>query len=297
MYGCLGFGRSRFFAQHLAALITEKGREILLNTKSVLEKLGFLIIYGDTDSIVISTNSCDYNEVYQIGVTIKQHINKIYRNIELDIDGVYKYLLLLKKKKYAALTVAKTTSGDFVYKPEMKGLDIVRRDWSKIACVSGQFVVDEVLSGKPLEESIDLIHGYMEKLRQDFESNVVPLAMLEVTKQVTKGLNEYADGNSLPHVMVAARMNKERQRHYKRGDMISYIICLDGTEEPAMKRAYHIDEITAKPELKVDTKYYLEQQIHPVISRLIGPIEGTDSVRIAELLGLDGTKFKKAIMR
>jgi DNA polymerase alpha subunit A len=150
-----------------------------------------------------------------------------------------------------------------------------------------------------------LIHSYMEKLREDFDNKLVPLSMLEITKQITKALCDYADGNSLPHVLVASRMNKERQRHFKRGDMISYIICLDGTDEPAMKRAYHIDEITQssgstdteKPELMVDMKYYLEQQIHPVISRLIGPIEGTDSVRIAELLGLDGSKFKKAILR
>lgn len=33
MYGCLGFSHSRFYAKPLAALVTGKGREILLSTK------------------------------------------------------------------------------------------------------------------------------------------------------------------------------------------------------------------------------------------------------------------------
>lgn len=42
-------------------------------------------------------------------------------------------MLLLKKKKYAALIVEKTPTQEFVYKTELKGLDIVRRDWCQLA--------------------------------------------------------------------------------------------------------------------------------------------------------------------
>lgn len=111
MYGCLGFRNSRFYAKDLAAFITGKGREILLRTKDTVEKLGFEVIYGDTDSIMINSNSQDVQKVYQIGNKIKGEINRQYRLLELEIDGIFRFMLLLKKKKYAALIYNQKPNG------------------------------------------------------------------------------------------------------------------------------------------------------------------------------------------
>uniref|UniRef100_A0A182QH19 DNA polymerase n=1 Tax=Anopheles farauti TaxID=69004 RepID=A0A182QH19_9DIPT len=295
LYGCLGYTRSRFYAQHLASLITQKGREILMNTKSIVERMNYQVIYGDTDSIMVSTNITDYEQVHRIGAAIKQHVNKAYRCLELDVDGIYKYLLLLKKKKYAAVAISRKPDGTTVCTQELKGLDIVRRDWSRIAVLAGNMILAQILSDAPMDERIENIHVRLEKLKDDLVAGTLSLQLLEITKQLTRALSEYGDAGQLPHVQVAQRMNKQRNRNYKRGDMVNYIICLDGTSAPAMKRAYHIDEVrdpANADRLKVDVEYYLAQQIHPVVFRICEPLEGTDACRLALCLGLDPKKYR-----
>lgn len=297
MYGCLGFDKSRFYAPHLAALVTQKGRDILMNTKALVQKLNLEVIYGDTDSIMVNTNCKDYEQVFKIGHDIKQVVNKIYKHVELDIDGVFKYLLLLKKKKYAAVTASKSKAGELVFQQEHKGLDIVRRDWSQISVMAGRVILDELLSDRQMDEKIENVHAKLEKFRVSIESGTTAMHLLAITKQLTKQPKEYPNAKSLPHVQVALRMNATMNKRFKRGDMVDYVICLDGTDNQAMQRAYHIDEIKANDKLKVDTDYYLAQQVHPVVTRLIEPIEGTDSARIAMCLGLDASKFKAAVKR
>lgn len=71
---------------------------------------------------------------------VKAEVNKLYKLLEIDIDGVFKSLLLLKKKKYAALVVENHGDGRYSLKQELKGLDIVRRDWCDLAKECGKYV-------------------------------------------------------------------------------------------------------------------------------------------------------------
>lgn len=69
---------------------------------------------------------------------MRGEVNKLYKKLELEMDGMYKYMLLLKKKKYAALALTKLPNGKTVEELELKGLDIVRRDWAQLASDCGK---------------------------------------------------------------------------------------------------------------------------------------------------------------
>ncbi|KAI7516938.1 hypothetical protein KC316_g20914, partial [Hortaea werneckii] len=173
MYGCLGYTKSRFYARPLAALTTSKGREILQSTKDLAESAHALrVIYGDTDSVMVNTNKDNLLEATKMGDEFKKAVNERYELLEIEIDNVFRRLLLHAKKKYAAINMVEV-DGVWKEKMEVKGLDMKRREYCQLSKDTSTELLNYLLSGEDPEQVVSKIHDHLRGLGEKMRANEV----------------------------------------------------------------------------------------------------------------------------
>ncbi|KAL8775944.1 MAG: hypothetical protein Q9194_003481, partial [Teloschistes cf. exilis] len=294
MYGCLGYTQSRFYARPLAMLTTFKGREILRSTKDLAESTQLQVIYGDTDSVMINTNADNIEEALKVGNDFKRSVNERYKLLEIDIDNVFRRLLLHAKKKYAAINMLEV-DGKYVDKLEVKGLDMKRREYCALSKEASSRLLNEILSGEDTEVVIQKVHEYLRDLSSKMREEKIPKPKYIIYTKLGKSPRDYPNPTSMPSVTVALRA-LAAGKTVRINDVVSYIMTTSTSSgipasEPFAKRAFAPQEVcSASSELKPDVDWYLYKQLFPPIERLCAPLEGTDSVRLAECLGLDTKK-------
>lgn len=304
LYGCLGFEGSRFFARPLAEMVTSQGRDTLQKTVDLArDTFNAQVIYGDTDSLFVYTGLEDIGRVRKLGMELKRDVNKKYRTLEIEIDAIYKKMLLLKKKKYAALKVVDPSKPDVVVR-EVKGLDLVRHDWCDLSHDASEHLLSQIFKSQvaSIDDAVGSVVTFLSDLAAKVNSNQFSLSKYVITKSLTKRPQDYPDGARLPHVAVALRLVAEQKKRVKPGDYMKYVICTETGESPSgsnssngiAQRAYHPDEVVASGgKLVIDVKYYLENQVLPPIMRLCDPIQSIEASRIAVALGLDGRRYER----
>ncbi|KAJ4292142.1 DNA-directed DNA polymerase alpha catalytic subunit pol1 [Collariella sp. IMI 366227] len=292
MYGCLGYTKSRFYARPLAVLTTFKGREILRSTKDLAESMSLQVIYGDTDSVMINANVDNVADALKLGREFKIEVNKRYKRLEIDIDNVFRRILLQAKKKYAAVNLVEV-NGKFIEKMEVKGLDMKRREYCPLSREISQRLLNEILSGDDSEVSVQRIHEYLREISGKMRAQAIPPQKYIILTQLGKAPKEYPNADSMPQVQVALR-EMARGKTMRKGDVVSYIITGDSktTSEPAPKRAYTPQDVLKSDSgLIPDVEWYIGKQIFPPVERLCANIIGTSTAQLAENLGLDVRRY------
>ena len=131
---------------------------------------------------------------------LKREVNKHYRCMEIDIDGVMQSMLLLKKKKYAALMVEEKPDGSLVTTRETKGLDLVRRDWCGLSKETGRYVIEQILSGDGADAVVARVHGRLEQLAAQVRAGELAPEQYVITKGLNKSPHDYPDARAQPHL-------------------------------------------------------------------------------------------------
>jgi DNA polymerase elongation subunit (family B) len=186
-YGQLGEAKSRYFIPLMAGLVTYAGREILMATAKWLEEMGFVILYGDTDSI-FCIPAVDLGETTEqrvgAGRRIEELLNtEIYPNLLTDRWGIPTSRMSIQEGKYKGPSNGIQTEFQEVYtsiffgegkkryagmayqgkEPEVKGFEVVRGDWCPLARSVQSKIIDMRLSGVPKAD----IENYLVATKND----------------------------------------------------------------------------------------------------------------------------------
>jgi DNA polymerase II len=247
-YGVLGTSACRFFNPALANAITCMGKEMLLWSKHWFESAGFRVLYGDTDSLFVSSGREDpalaHGEATKLAAALNadltQHIRARWRvqsRLELEFEKLYLKLFLPRarhsqrgaSKRYAGLVY-----GDGV---EFIGMEVVRRDWTALAKRVQRELYGRLFAGEPV--AAYLADAVSRVRRGDADAELV------YHKNLRKKTSEYT-ATTPPHV-AAARKSSQPQ-----GRSIRYVMTVQGAEP--MDNLRHA----------LDREHYVETQIRPV---------------------------------
>jgi DNA polymerase, archaea type len=274
VYGYLGYARSRWYSRPCAAAVTSFGRQYIKDSIDVAEKFGLKPIYGDTDSIVALMNDKSKEDVLKF---LKEFNAKLPESMELELEDFYRHGVFVgkkaesgggAKKKYALIS----ESGRI----KIRGFELVRRDWSKIARDTQKAVLETILNEGDAQKAVNIVKDAVKRLRD----GVVPLSELAVSTQLKKGIENY-DLKS-PEVAAARKAVKSGQKRKDEveGAVISYVITKHGSS--ISDRAELVE--FAKD---YDADYYINNQVLPATMRILKELNFNEE----ELKGL-GTQRK-----
>jgi DNA polymerase, archaea type len=256
-YGYQGFFGARYYCLPAAAATAALAREKIKDTIEYIEKQGYRIVYGDTDSIAFLQGGKSKKNVLELLNGINKKLPGI---MELDLEGFFKRGIWVTKrtgdfgakKKYALI--------DENDKIKIRGFETVRRDWCTLARETQNKVLDLILKNGNEKKAVDYIKGVIKKLKE----REIDLKKLIVKTQLKKPIDEYRAVS--PHVVIARRM-KSLDIPVNLGMLIEYYIA----EPTDGKKRALVRERAKMPDEKgrYDLEYYLKNQILPAVENIL----------------------------
>jgi DNA polymerase delta subunit 1 len=267
MYPCIGIAES----------VTFCGRKLIQKTAALavdaFKPVVARVIYGDTDSVFVLLDDPDMTaaEAFMHGERVAQFISDQFaQDITLEMEKVYKPLLLITKKRYIGLMHEPDRTGTVKFsKMDYKGIELVRRDNCKLVKDIYYGVVNPMLHEMDPAKSVSNLRTGISRLVAD----LVPTSEFIITKELRK--RESYVNPCQSQLIVADKITTRSGGAVvpQVGDRLPFVIIADKGLHKVNDRAEDPAYVTSHPEVKIDRIYYLLQKVHNPIQTLFLPFD------------------------
>lgn len=294
VYGFTGAQVGKLPCLEISQSVTGFGRQMIeITRQAVIEQFtianGYqfdaVVIYGDTDSVMVKFGVKTVAEAMELGREAAAFVSKKFiAPIKLEFEKVYWPYLLINKKRYAGLYWTKPEKHD---KMDCKGIETVRRD----NCTLVANLIDVCLQKILMDRDPGGAVKHAQKIISDLLCNRVDISHLVITKELTKTDEDYS--NKQAHVELASRMKKRDPAGApKLGDRVPYVIITGPKGQPAYLKSE--DPLyVLENNIPIDTDYYLTNQLSKPLLRIFEPILGAQAE--SKLLRGDHTRIKTQV--
>lgn len=258
VYGFCGVTNNGMFpCMPVAVATTYNGREAIAKTKKFVEtQYNATVIYGDTDSVMLTFPGIDnVKDAFTLAERVGRETTAIFPStVLLEFEKVYSPYLLLKRKTYAG--VKYEDDPDAPPSLDVKGLATVRRD----NCGLVRDVMGKVLNLTMQDNDPAAAYKVVETAVEGLVNNTIPLSDLQITNSL-KSDDSYTN-DAQPQLTVVRKMRARKAFDIPRsGDRVPFVITENAKQPRVSDRAEHPRYMMDHPEVKVDTIYYLTNQL------------------------------------
>jgi hypothetical protein len=222
--------------------------------------VGQLVVHN-TDSVyfTIPQDDNDLVKSFEIGQSICTIIGERYgAPIELEMEKVYRPMVYVAKKMYAAIMYESPTDTG---KLDVKGLSLVKGDSSQFTRKLQLDVINAIIHD-PISCWVKV-----KTLVVDAIQIIKTVDKKDLVKQVKLG-SDYKNPDGVIAVQVAKRMKIRGQQEPQPGESVQFLVQKVHTSKRVCDRADHPGVVT-----ELDYDYYIDRQIIKPITRILDVVK------------------------
>jgi len=274
-YGVSGYTRFRLFDREIGAAVTSVGRAIIEHTRRIIEKQGYKVIYGDTDSCMVQIPPMPQEKTIETARMLEKMLNVSYQDFaksELHADTHYfsikfekiyaRFFQAGKKKRYAGRLVWK--EGKDADQIDIVGFETKRSDTPQITKAVQGKVMEMILAGVEYPE----IKAYLGGIITKYRAGKYSLDEIGIPGGIGKSLDDYETDDA--QVRGARYANKYLHTEFGKGSKPKRIYIKAVTAKYPKTDVLCFEYADQVPkEFLPDWELMLEKTIEQPISRII----------------------------
>ncbi|MEW5955848.1 MAG: DNA-directed DNA polymerase [Candidatus Micrarchaeota archaeon] len=254
-YGMLSYARARWYSRECGESTTAWARHYIKQTMEAAEKAGFKVLYGDTDAALLQFKPGEEKKIEEFRRAVNASLPE---RMELELEDYYPRGIFVSKKQEEVGAKKKYALINRERKIKIRGFELVRRDWSRVARRLQRSVLEVVLKEGDIKKAKELVFKAVEELK----AGKTPLEDCVIYTQVRKKIKAYEVAS--PEV-AALQKAQEAGLPYGEYSTIGYVVTRSG--KTISEKAW-----PAELAKDYDSDYYVNNQVLPAVLKILGAL-------------------------